>query len=138
MEPLTVELRAAKIPKIGWFAVHCWFAVLRGEEQTRWEIWQTRDVRPPSWGHLHKNLMAGYCGVGNGDSWVMESWQDIEAERLAEILETSPKLYPHNYFYRYAPGPNSNTYVQWILDHAGINHRLDKKAIGKGYLGWFR
>ncbi len=130
---ITVELRAAKIPFIGLVAVHCWFVVRENGTETRWEIWQNRSVREPNWGHLHKNLMAVNQGVGNGESWAIAIWTDQKAEALATILKSSPEHYPHNYLYRYVPGPNSNTYIRWILDQAQIEFPTVPKAIGQYY-----
>lgn len=129
----SVELRAAKIPYLGWVAVHCWFVVVRGLELDRWEIWQNRAVRSPSWGHLHKNLMSAHCGVGNGTSWMIATWTGDTAEHLAHIIEHSPDLYPYNDLYRYFPGPNSNTYVRWVLWQADLSHPLEPRAIGQHY-----
>jgi hypothetical protein len=41
--------------------------------------------------------------------------------------------YPHCQTYRYWPGPNSNTYVAWVLRQAGIDHPLGRLAVGKGF-----
>ena len=128
-----VQLRAAKIPFIGFVAVHYWYVVIRENQQERWEIWQKPSLSRDSWGHLHKNLMAIDSGVGNGDSWVETSWTGQPAHQLAEIIENSPITYPYNYCYRYFPGPNSNTYVQWILNQADSNYSLSVKGIGKYY-----
>jgi hypothetical protein len=32
------------------------------------------------------------------------------------------------------PGPNSNTFVAWVLREAGVEHALDPRAIGRNYL----
>jgi hypothetical protein len=129
----TVQLRAAKIPIVGFIAVHYWYVLLREDQQERWEIWQKPSLSKESWGHLHKNLMPIDSGVGNGGSWLENSWTGQRAHQLAEIITNSPKTYPHNYCYRYFPGPNSNTYVQWILNQANNNYRLSIKGIGKNY-----
>lgn len=130
-----IELRAAKIPGIiGFVAVHYWFVIIRENQKDRWEIWQDRHVNQPSWGHLHKNLMSYESGVGNGQSWVENEWLEEKALILAKIIENSPYVYQYNYLYRYYPGPNSNTYVQWVLNQANINYILDRKGIGKNYL----
>ncbi|ACK65692.1 conserved hypothetical protein [Rippkaea orientalis PCC 8801] len=128
-----VELRAAKIPFIGFIAFHYWYVVIREEQQDRWEIWQKPALSPESWGHLHKNLMSPVSGVGNGQSWLETSWTGQLGHELGKIIENSPMIYPYNDFYRYFPGPNSNTYVQWILNQANCNYRLKIKAIGKDY-----
>ncbi len=130
-----VQLRAAKIPLIGFIAVHYWFAIIHNSEIDRWEIWQKRNVGKISWGHLHKNLMLYDSGVGNGKSWVEYEWQGETAELLIEIIENTPNNYRYNYYYLYWPGPNSNTYVQSILNQAQINYFLSAKGIGKDYLG---
>lgn len=128
-----VQLRAAKIPFVGWLAVHYWYVILGTETAHRWEVWQRRDVKPESWGHLHKNLLPPNAGVGNGASWLDQQWQGLEAQRLAEIIERSPQCYPHTHCYRYWPGPNSNTYVQWVLQQAQLDHLLSWKGVGKSY-----
>jgi hypothetical protein len=32
------------------------------------------------------------------------------------------------------PGPNSNTFVAWVLREAGIDFALDARGIGRSYL----
>lgn len=128
-----VELRAAKIPWIGWLAVHYWYVVLEDQQTTRWEVWQRAGLSPESWGHLHKNLMPCNAGVGNGGSWCEYTWTGEFATQLAQILTASPETYPYCDRYCYFPGPNSNTYVQWVLQQAGNPHRLSRKGIGKGF-----
>ncbi|MFM7439672.1 MAG: DUF3750 domain-containing protein, partial [Snowella sp.] len=91
------------------------------------------DLSVDSWGHLHKNLMPVNSGVGNGASWLETVWTGEFAHQLAEILENSPENYPHKYCYRYFPGPNSNTYAQWILNQVKSDYRLSIKGIGKHF-----
>ena len=131
-----VELRAAKIPLIGMIASHYWFVIITPEASERWEIWQNQDRSQFSWGHLHKDLMPANQGVGNGNSWVEQTWQGKTASRLIKIIQESPDNYVYNYLYRYYPGPNSNTYAQWILQQAQINYCLSRKGIGKNYRPW--
>ncbi len=131
---ITVDLRAAKIPLIGNIAVHYWFVINEEEEIQRWEIWQSQNRGQTCWKHLHCNLMHHDRGVGNGDSWLEKRWHGIEAQNLAKIIRKTPIEYPYNSCYRYYPGPNSNTYVQWILNQAQINHRLSRRGLGKYYL----
>lgn len=131
-----VELRSAKIPFVGFIAVHYWFVIITADTSERWEIWQSQNQGRISWGHLHQDLMPVSQGVGNGGSWVEKIWQGKEADKLVNIIWESPQNYQYNYIYRYYPGPNSNTYVQWVLKQAGINHRLSWKGIGKSYIKW--
>ncbi len=128
-----VELRVAKIPYIGFIAVHYWFVINQNNQFQRWEIWQKANCKKPSWGHLHKNLMPYSQGVGNDISWVECQWFDRRAKRLIEIIENTPQIYPYNNEYKYYPGPNSNTYVQWVLNQAKLNYLLSKKGLGKNF-----
>jgi hypothetical protein len=135
---LSVDLRAAKIPYLGLIAVHYWFVIHEKNYSERWEIWQNKHLVTTSWGHLHQNLMTVTQGVGNGDSWLETRWQGKEAEILTEIIRESPSQYPYNHLYRYYPGPNSNTYAQWILDQGEIIYPLERRGLGKNYLKYAR
>jgi hypothetical protein len=134
--PLTVQLRAAKIPGIiGYIAVHYWFVIQQDSGADRWEIWRYSDKSEHSWGHLHKNLMPINAGVGHGDSWIEAIWQGQRAQTLATIIERSPANYANQNCYRYWPGPNSNTYAQWDLNQAHSSVQLSPQGIGKDYHG---
>ena len=134
---IKVELRAAKLPGLpGIIADHFWFVVLRdalgSNDQTcdRWEIWQRSKQNDDCWGHLHRNLLFPAQGVGNGPSRLIQNWLDDEALLLAAKIESSPFTYPFIDKYRYWPGPNSNTFAQWVVKDKIV---LDVRAIGKGF-----
>lgn len=130
-----VELRAARIPIIGFFAHHHWFVVVRSGRRDRWEVWQHANVGGDfSVGYLHKNLLPPDAGVGNGPSWVIQCWRGEVTRTLASRIESSPDTYPWCFKYRYWPGPNSNTFVQWVL---GEEFQLGRCAVGRGYGGCF-
>ncbi len=130
---IRVELRGAKIPYLGLIAIHYWFVVKFNSTSERWEIWQNQNRGQICWGHLHLNLMSVTQGVGNGDSWLETFWEEDDGSQLKTIIHQSPDNYPYNYLYRYYPGPNSNTYVQWILNQAKIDHSLSWRGWGKNY-----
>ncbi|MBL1208979.1 DUF3750 domain-containing protein [Geminocystis sp. GBBB08] len=130
---LKCDLRVAKIPYLGLIAVHYWFVIVDDNYSERWEIWQSKHLVTTSWGHLHQNLMGVTQGVGNGECWLETQWQGKDAEILTKIIRESPTKYPYNYLYRYYPGPNSNTYVQWVLNQANIPYSLERRGWGKNY-----
>ena len=133
----SVQLRAAKIPGlVGLLADHYWFVIDKGGKKDRWEVWQEKTVGQPSWKHLHKNLMNYKSGVGGGDSWIEYQWFGSEADRLINQIEKSPTEYMNQNHYRYWPGPNSNSYVQWVLNELNLDLALGPSAIGKDYLGF--
>ena len=132
-----VELRAAKIPSFpGIIADHYWLLVFRAAEGKmlqkcdRWEVWQQANQNESCWGHLHKNLLAPYQGVGNGSSELIQQWIDEEALPIIEKIESSPQTYPFLNTYRYWPGPNSNTFAQWIVQDKA---KLGIRALGKNF-----
>lgn len=133
---IILQLRAARIPgPLGYLAAHYWFVVIRGSDMQRWEVWQNADAGGESWGHLHKNLKPFDEGVGHGPSWVEQQWNGLPAELIASVIESSPYNYENKRYYRYWPGPNSNTFVQWVLDEAKSDYSVGPLAIGKDYLG---
>ncbi len=125
-EDITVDLCLARLPgQLGHIAVHYWFVLRRGDSGVeRWEVWQHPDVAGNSWGHLHQNLKPAYDGVGNGPSWTERTWTGAPAAKIAETLERAPENYPACKTYWLWPGPNSNTFVQWILTQADQSYRL--------------
>jgi hypothetical protein len=112
------------------FAEHHWFVLGDGSTKDRWEVWQHRDVGGISWGHLHKNLLAPEAGVGNGPGRCLMRWDGDRAALLQETIRTSPDVYSWTQRYLVWPGPNSNTYVQWVL---GDGYRLGWRAFGKRF-----
>lgn len=118
----------APLPVIGAFAVHYWF-VANGR---RWEVWQTRNAGGTCFGHVHRDLKPLEEGVGGGPSCVAAEWEGEQAAAIARVLE-EPGLYPYCDKYHYWPGPNSNTYVAWVLQRAGIAQPLVWRAFGKRY-----
>ncbi|MCO8124824.1 DUF3750 domain-containing protein [Stieleria sp. TO1_6] len=129
-ESLFVELWSSRLPIWAWFAEHNWLVVLRPQQIDRWEIWQHADKGGQSWGHLHRNLFAADTGVRQNPSTRVHRWVGDQAIELAQRIESSPQVYPWCQTYRYAPGPNSNTYVQWCLQD---RYRLGWRAIGRGF-----
>jgi hypothetical protein len=127
---ITVSLWAAKIPYLGFLADHHWFVINRHGNESRWEVWQKPDACSSSWGHLNLNLLPPAAGVGNGEALFLHRWTGDTASELATRIEQSPQDYPWCNKYRYWPGPNSNTYVQWVL--LG-KHLLGHRALGKQY-----
>ncbi|TMH22081.1 MAG: DUF3750 domain-containing protein [Betaproteobacteria bacterium] len=113
---LVVELRFAPLPYIGALAVHYWFVVYD-------------EAGGASYGHVHCNLKAPQADVGGGPSRRAALWHGDEARRIAAVL-AEPERYPHGHRYRYWPGPNSNSYVAWVLRRAGIEYALGWRGIG--------
>lgn len=58
------------------------------------------------------------------------AWEGDAAETVAARVERAIEEYPWRERYRYWPGPNSNTFVQWVL---GEEFVLPWRAHGRRY-----
>ena len=114
--------------------MHYWFVVYEDAGAChRWEVWQTKNAGGRSFGHVHCDLKAPDDGVGGGPSRLATIWTGDEAARIAKVLN-EPGSYPQRELYRYWPGPNSNSFVAWVLGRAGIQYALHWKGFGRR---WF-
>jgi hypothetical protein len=133
-----VQLVRARLPMpLKVIAVHYWFCAYdpRAQRWERWELWQEEGVGPSSWGHVHRDLMAPWDGVGGGDPVLEAEWFGDDASRLIATLNR-PEDYPDRATYRAWPGPNSNTYVAWVLRASGTSADLGPLGIGQDWRGW--
>jgi hypothetical protein len=130
---IEVELRCATLPGVlGLFAAHYWFVVWTADGCHRWEVWQTANAGGRSVGHVHCDLKPPDAGVGGGPSRTIARFGGDRALAIARVLDGA-SVYPYCDRYLAWPGPNSNTFVSWVIDRAGIAHRLGWRALGKRY-----
>ena len=128
---VVVQLRCAKVPQAPGIADHCWFVVFDPAGR-RWHRWEVMRYSAGPWGHVQRDVMPADAGVGAGPSWVLREFRGPSAGRLRDVLH-EPKRYPFRDRYRYWPGPNSNTYVAWVLREADVDASLPGTAYGRGY-----
>ena len=111
------------------FASHPWFVVNKKGTVSRWEIfWRPWFGHIFRWGYLHKDFYTPTQGVemfflSEKHFWgpgtlrgYVEGGEGSMAQRMAAFIENSGETYPHCQTYSLL-GPNSNTYIQWVLDH---------------------
>lgn len=94
-----------------------------GERETEWKTLK--------WGAINKLENLPFLV---DERAVLGEWRGAEARKILKVLE-HPEHYPHIDAYHYWPGPNSNTYVTWVLRQAGIRIDHHPLAVGKDYLG---
>ncbi len=135
MSSLKVQLKYAPLPYIGAIAWHYWFVVCDGTGRHRWEVWQTKNAGGFCIGHVHRDLKQPDDGVGGGPSRLPLSGKAPRRGGLP-ILE-NVKSYPYCERYRLWPGPNSNTFVAWVLREARIDFDLDPRGIGRRFARYF-
>ena len=121
----------------GWFGVHTWIAVKRANapefmvhEVMGWRLKRTGTVV------VERNRAPDGYWYGNKP----ELLGDIRGPGVEEIIDridAAAKEYPYPGRYHIWPGPNSNTFVAFILRKVPeLRVDLPPTAIGKDYLGW--
>lgn len=131
-----VRLYSATIPGIiGLIAAHYWFVTDDKSGFHRFEVWQTPVERnwPMCRGHVQRDLMLPMTNVGGGKTKLVTTWKSNEALRIQTALHNATSTYPYYHKYSPWPGPNSNTYIAWILKQANIKHGLGWNALGKHF-----
>lgn len=126
-----------------FFVSHNWFVISRGGLLQRWESGYTRGRGEENWGYLRRNdleylpfqgiqLIPGIKNL----TWkarIVTKFEGEVAEEMAKIILNSPKEYPFTENYSLL-GPNSNTFVAWVLSHFSDGARkMPRNALGKNY-----
>jgi hypothetical protein len=117
-------------------ARHPWVAVRgAGEPWQRWEVMccpdgdelgtvESSDISP----------LSDY-GAGGGDVRVHGVWEGDEAARIVDCVRREAPRYPHRHRYQVWPGPNSNTFVDWVIRACDLDVDLPAPSVGKDYRG---
>lgn len=119
----------------GWFAVHTWIAVKPQDaaEYTVYEVvgWRVRSGLPAL--HEYKTTTPDRYWYGAKPEKVL-SIQGNKAQRLIPQISDAISRYPWANEYTLFPGPNSNTFPQWVgLQVPELGLELPFRAIGSGY-----
>jgi hypothetical protein len=119
------------------FFRHPWIVLNKKGEIYRWEI---RHLKNKDNTYLYINNQPQFEGI-NKTIFIKSKWNAkmlgfVEGEialNVIDFIEKSKENYP--YINRYCGfGPNSNTFIQWILNKfPEFNVKLSWRFIGKGY-----
>lgn len=123
------------------FASHPWFVVNKSGSLSRWEVLSRKVDHKSSWGHLYKDFFPPFQGIEIlpffryfWQGRLLRKVEDEPAKQIAEFIEKSPSNYPYCNEYVAVGGPNSNTYVQWVLNEfPEFDVRLPWNSFGKEY-----
>ena len=133
---------SSPIPYPFAFAHHFWFVIKVGEEWERWEFGQFKSA-PGNGIGVFKDLMPITMGM-NRYFWKSKprhksylhyslSAEEPLTEKMIDFIQQEAPNYPLRDTYRYL-GPNSNTFVQWVLNHfPELDYKLPWRAVGKGF-----
>jgi len=138
-----VRLYCAPVPGYKEIATHPWFVVKRSGEDhfDRWEIaafsgqfrYELAIRADGVYGNIYKNI-AGPDEFFGAAGWVQAELRGPDADPIIDFIESQSPHYPCRFTYTLFPGPNSNSYAQWVLDHTGWDAQLPPTAIGMDYV----
>jgi hypothetical protein len=128
----------APIPIIGSFSIHTWVVTKRADETTfhRWEIWRCPEE---NLGRVCMDSQAPAADIGAGGTFVIAERIGADAESIVAFVEERRSEYPFKATYVPVPGPNSNTFTQWVFDQTGWGMQLPTCAVGAAWdplVGW--
>lgn len=74
-------------------------------------------------------------GAGGGDVEVHAIHRGARALEMIACVRREGPAYPHRQRYRAWPGPNSNTFVDWLIRRCDLDVELPAASIGRDYRG---
>ena len=127
------------------FARHLWVVTVSPKGIDRFEVLYKKESSKERYGYIHKNNYAPTQGIrkfpGSTLFWKSTLISRVTgnegslAERITQFIYAYSSDYLYKDTYRSYPGPNSNTYIAWILSKfPEANIRLPWNAFGKNYL----
>jgi hypothetical protein len=139
-----VEIMAAPLPRPLTLAQHLWFVISDDECASRYEVIAPLYAKSDNLVLINYfPLYTGFCRSFFDDIfhprvrskavllYTITGSNNSTAHKLFQQIVASPDTYPANKRYRLWPGPNSNTYVAWILQQVPeINFQLPFCAFG--------
>jgi len=119
---------------VAQIARHSWFAV-RGQGETEWERWEVWNHGDETWGLVARRRGRPLDWSLGGRAALHAVWRGPRAQRAIECLRRESPRYPYRNDYLPWPGPNSNTYVDYMLRTCLLDAELPATAVGKDYRG---
>ena len=136
-EPRAVVLvyKATAFSWRGWFSIHTWIAV-KDKDAPSYEVmqvigWRLREGLSPV---MVEPDLPDRRWFGNEPSLLLEL-RGKEAEAVIVKIRKAAAAYPYRDSYRAWPGPNSNTFISFILRSVPeLGIALPPNAIGRDWL----
>ena len=145
IDPQKYQIFLMECPAIAppLLVTHHWFVLNEKGKISRWEV--NPDAPKLSglhWGRISKDAFPPFRSINMLPAFMKPVWksklvaqhtgiEDSLAQRMALFVTQSPQNYPYKDVYNIL-GPNSNTYIQWILDKFPTSGmKLPWRAVGK-------
>jgi len=126
-----VRLYAAPfVPCLDMIATHYWF-VVKLPDSTEFHRWEVGLDYVPPYGHVMYDVFEPEQWDWPDKVYIVAELIGPDAEPVAEFIQNQTLNYPAKDCYLLYPGPNSNTYIQWVFDNTGWQVELPSNAIGQ-------
>ena len=150
-EKYQVFLFSSNMPFPISFAVHTWFVINRKGKIFRFDFGHMGGSPDKKWGLVIRNTYPPTTGVisimgmkvkatehskRNPSKLleVIEGEEDSMADKMSKFILEKSKDYPHKDKYQKYAGANSNSFIQWIIDHfPESKFKLPFNAFGKKF-----
>lgn len=148
-KPFQVFIFRSRMSFPFFFAMHTWIVTVHKNSKDRWEVHNWKNPNNgEQLGYLHRNTYEPWTGMRlimrelfpsnrrfRGRLIAkLEGTENSLAHRIVSFMEHSAEHYPLRKTYRFYPGPNCNTFTQWILDaFPDCPVRLPRNALGKNF-----
>lgn len=125
-----VRLYGNEISPIQLIAIHVSF-VIKPAGSTGLQMWELQPAEDGPFGHVRFTDMPDQARPDYFNrAFVIAEVFDDQAQSIADFIQSQSPLYPCRFAYEVF-GPNSNTYIEWVLQQTGWNVALSGRAIGK-------
>ena len=125
-------------------ATHVWIVTVYNGIINRWDILHKEQPAEKCVGHLHKNFQKPFQGLPkyyfeNKEHWnsslvgFVSGKKESVAHTVFTFVEKQITTYQYTTSYVMLPGPNSNSFVQWVIDSFSLPIVLPATALGKNY-----
>lgn len=140
-----VFLLVTKVFRPYQFAVHSWIMTSNKGKLKRWDVFDVKNRKGKKWGYVYlngKELWEGgniyedkeYPKYDSKVIGIIGGGKNSLAQKIIQFTDKHAKDYPMRDKYVRYPGPNSNTFTQWILNRfPEANWKLPWNAFGKNY-----
>lgn len=115
-------------------ARHPWVA-FREDGARRWMRYEVMCCAPDTVRGRPHDPLSDY-GAGGGDVQIHKVLTGQDARDAIACVERAASDYPYNDLYRAWPGPNSNTFVDYLARTCGLGVELPATSIGRDFRGW--
>ncbi len=144
-DPYQIYFFSCPAWKPAHFAIHPWIVTVKNGTTTRWEVIHYKHPEKEKFGYVHKNLIINSTQGIKKHKWSSEYWDSTllasfsgneksTARQVIDFIEQMTPFYPYQENYYLFPGPNSNTYVAWILrKFPELDIKLPWNAFGKNF-----